>query len=66
MHDGFFGESERPIFLDASKGEMFETARHVPAIQIYEFRNMDSATGSSGLDTGDIVGEAWRQPSPNQ
>ena len=66
MHDGFFGESERPIFLDASKGEMFETARHVPAIQIYEFRNMDSATGSSDLDTGDIVGEAWRQPSPNQ
>jgi ubiquinone/menaquinone biosynthesis C-methylase UbiE len=45
-HDGFFGESERPIFLSASKGEMFETARHVPAIQIYEFTNTASETSS--------------------
>ncbi len=40
LHDLFFAEPERPIFLDAGRGEMFESVCHVPAIQIYEFRNM--------------------------
>ena len=66
VHGGSFEESERPIFLSAGKGEMFEAARHVPAIQIYEFRNMHSATESSDVDTGDIVGEACRSQSPSQ
>lgn len=45
-HDLFFAEPERPIFLYAGRGDMFETACHVPAIQVYEFKKMESKTGS--------------------
>lgn len=44
-YDLFFGEPERPIFLNAGRGEMFANACQVPAIQVYEFTHMDSATG---------------------
>jgi ubiquinone/menaquinone biosynthesis C-methylase UbiE len=46
LHALFFAEPERPIFLDSGRGGMFEGACDVPAIQVYEFRNMGSATGS--------------------
>lgn len=45
VHDLFFAEPERPIFLDAGKGGMFESASYVPAIQIYEFTKVGSETG---------------------
>jgi ubiquinone/menaquinone biosynthesis C-methylase UbiE len=38
LHDLFFAEPERSTFLDAGRGGLFETASHVPAIQVYEFR----------------------------
>jgi ubiquinone/menaquinone biosynthesis C-methylase UbiE len=46
LYDLFFGEPERPIFLDAGRDSMFASACHVPAIQVYEFRKIGSATGS--------------------
>jgi ubiquinone/menaquinone biosynthesis C-methylase UbiE len=46
VHDLFFAEPERPIFLDAGRGGMFESASSVPAIQIYEFTKVASETGS--------------------
>jgi ubiquinone/menaquinone biosynthesis C-methylase UbiE len=45
-HDLFFAEPERPIFLDAGRGDMFERACHVPAIQVYEFMKLESHAGS--------------------
>jgi len=46
LHDLFFAEPERPIFLGAGREEMFESVCHVPAIQIYEFKKMEPATES--------------------
>lgn len=40
-HDLFFSEPERPIFLASAKGDMFDRACHVPAIQVYEFRQIE-------------------------
>jgi ubiquinone/menaquinone biosynthesis C-methylase UbiE len=45
-HDLFFAEPERPIFLSAGRGDMFESACHVPAIQVYEFMKVESETRS--------------------
>jgi ubiquinone/menaquinone biosynthesis C-methylase UbiE len=42
----FFGESEHAIFLGTGKGDTFESACDVPAIQVYQFRNMASETSS--------------------
>jgi len=42
LHDLWFAEPERPIFLDAGRGGMFESASRVPAIQIYEFRKVEA------------------------
>ena len=39
-HDLFFEEPERRIFINAGKGGTFESATHIPAIQIYEFRKI--------------------------
>jgi ubiquinone/menaquinone biosynthesis C-methylase UbiE len=41
LHDLFFEEGERPIFIDAGKGDTFESASRIPAIQIYEFRKIE-------------------------
>jgi malonyl-CoA O-methyltransferase len=46
LHDLFFAEPERPIFLFAGRGDMFESACHVPAIQVYEFMKVESETRS--------------------
>ena len=46
LHDLFFAEPERPIFLEAGRGGMFERASQVPAIQVYEFKKMEPATES--------------------
>jgi ubiquinone/menaquinone biosynthesis C-methylase UbiE len=43
-HDLFFAEPERPIFLASGRGGMFASACDIPAIQIYEFRKIESAT----------------------
>ncbi len=43
-HDLHFGEPERPIFLQAGKGEFFEDACRLPAVKVYEFRSVDSAS----------------------
>jgi ubiquinone/menaquinone biosynthesis C-methylase UbiE len=40
-HDLFFEEPERPIFIEAGKGGTFESARHVPAVLVYEFRKIE-------------------------
>jgi ubiquinone/menaquinone biosynthesis C-methylase UbiE len=45
-HDLFFKEAERPIFVGAGKGGMFESACHIPAIQIYEFRKIEATNES--------------------
>ena len=42
-YDLFFAEPERPIFLRAGRGGMFETVSHVPAIQVYEFKKIELA-----------------------
>jgi ubiquinone/menaquinone biosynthesis C-methylase UbiE len=42
----FFGEPERPAFLQGRKGRIFEDACHVPTVQIHHFRKLDSAIGS--------------------
>jgi SAM-dependent methyltransferase len=42
----FFGEPERAIFLGAGKGDTFKAACDVPAIQVYQFTNMASASSS--------------------
>lgn len=46
VHDLFFGEPERSIFLHTGKGEMFADACRVPAIQVYQFVNTGTAIGS--------------------
>lgn len=46
LYDLFFAEPERPIFLDAGRGGMFESVSHVPAIQVYEFRKIEFANES--------------------
>ena len=43
LHDLFFAEPERPIFLEAGRGGMFENASQFPAIQVYEFMKMEPA-----------------------
>jgi ubiquinone/menaquinone biosynthesis C-methylase UbiE len=45
LHDLFFEEPERSIFLHTGKGEMFADACRVPAIQVYHFVNAGVATG---------------------
>lgn len=39
--DLFFEEPERLIFINSGKGGTFESASHIPAIQIYEFRKIE-------------------------
>jgi SAM-dependent methyltransferase len=51
-HDLFFEESERAIFVDAGKGSTFESATHIPAIQIYDFRREELSTESWRLHSG--------------
>ena len=46
LHDLFFAEPERPIFLKAGRGEMFESASQVPAIQVYHFKKVEAAAES--------------------
>ena len=46
LHDLFFGEPERLIFLHTGKGEMFADACRFPAIQVYQFVNAGAAIGS--------------------
>jgi ubiquinone/menaquinone biosynthesis C-methylase UbiE len=36
-HEFFFGEPERPIFIQSGKEKVFETASQIPAIVIYQF-----------------------------
>lgn len=43
LHDLFFAEPERPIFLHAGRGRMFESVCRVPAIQVYEFTKIELA-----------------------
>lgn len=43
-HHLFFAEPERPIFVASGRGAMFESACHVPAIQVYEFRKIEPAS----------------------
>ena len=45
-HNLFFEEPERPIFIDAGKGDTFESASQIPAIQIYEFRKIEQTNES--------------------
>ena len=44
-HDLFFAEPERPIFLASARESIFENACQVPAVQVYEFRKLETATG---------------------
>jgi ubiquinone/menaquinone biosynthesis C-methylase UbiE len=46
LHDLFFAEPERAIFLKAGRGEMFESASQVPAIQVYDFKKVEAAAES--------------------
>jgi ubiquinone/menaquinone biosynthesis C-methylase UbiE len=46
VHDLFFAEPERPIFLAAGRGGMFDSASRIPAIQVYEFTKPVTETGS--------------------
>ncbi len=43
LHDLWFAEPERPIFVAAGRGSMFATASRLPAIQVYEFRKIETA-----------------------
>ena len=47
-HDLFFSEPERPIFLASAKGAIFESSRHIPAIQVYEFRKVEASGRREG------------------
>jgi len=40
LHTLFFGEPERRIFQQARKEELFADACRVPAVQVYDFRNL--------------------------
>ena len=46
VHDLFFGEPERSIFLHTGKGEIFADACRVPAVQVYQFVHTGAAIGS--------------------
>jgi ubiquinone/menaquinone biosynthesis C-methylase UbiE len=43
LHELFFAEPERSIFLDAGRERIFKSVSRVPAIQVYEFRRAESA-----------------------
>lgn len=44
-HDLFFAEPERPIFMASAKEGIFDRVCQVPAIQLYEFRKIETTTG---------------------
>jgi ubiquinone/menaquinone biosynthesis C-methylase UbiE len=46
LHDLFFAEPERPIFRNAMRGGMFDSASQVAAIQVYEFTKIEPANKS--------------------